>query len=57
MENYNKVIELAKQIIKQNEALEVKPTKAERARLRKSLNELKKLVTPAKSELIDQDKS
>lgn len=57
MENYNKAIELAKQLLTQNEALEAKPTKAERGRVRKTLNELKKLVTPAKNELIEADKA
>lgn len=57
MKNYNEAIELAKQLLAQNEALEANPTKAERARIRKSLNELKKLVTPAKNELIEADKA
>ena len=33
-----------------------RPTKAESARIRKTLMEIKKLVTPAKTELLDADK-
>ena len=56
MENYNKAIELAKEIIAEANKLAENPTKAGRARIRKSLNEIKKAVTSAKNELIAADK-
>jgi hypothetical protein len=56
MTNYNAVIELAKTLIEQSETYAAKTTKAESARMRKTMNELKKLVTPAKADLMAADK-
>lgn len=57
MTNYNEAIKLAQQLITQSEAYAKRATKAESARIRKTLNELKKLVTPAKQDLINADKA
>lgn len=56
MQNYNQVIELAKTLVEASEAYANKPTKAESARMRKYINEIKKLATPAKSDLMEADK-
>lgn len=56
MTNYNIIIELANTLVDQSEAYATKPTKAESARLRKTINEIKKLATPAKQDLLNADK-
>lgn len=57
MENFEDVLNLAKRLLEQNEDYLVKPTKAERARMRSTMNDMKKLITPAKKELTDLDKA
>lgn len=57
MENFNKVVELAGTIQEQNDKMTAKFTKAESKRTRATLTELKKLITLAKSELKEKDKS
>jgi len=56
MQNYNNIVELANTLIDQSTAYSIKPTKAESARMRKTINEMKKLATPAKQDLIEADK-
>jgi hypothetical protein len=56
MQNYNDLMKLVATLNDQDAAYSEKPTKAESARIRKSLNEIKKLVTPAKQDLIEADK-
>ena len=56
MENFTKLIELTNQLIEQYEKYQAKPTKAESARMRKTINEMKKLATPAKQDLVKADK-
>lgn len=56
MTNYNNIIELANTLVNQSAAYSAKPTKAESARIRKTINEMKKLATPAKQDLIEADK-
>lgn len=56
MTNYNNIIELANTLVNQSAAYSAKPTKAESARMRKTINEMKKLATPAKQDLIEADK-
>jgi len=48
---------LADIFLSQSEKYSKRPTKAESARMRKTLNEIKKLVTGAKRELIEKDKA
>lgn len=56
MKNYTALITLAQTLNDQAAAYSQRPTKAESARMRKSMNEIKKLVTPAKQDLLDADK-
>lgn len=56
MTNFNKIVELAQTLTAQAEAYTNRPTKAESARMRKTINEMKKLATPAKQELVEADK-
>lgn len=56
MENYEKAVEFAKQIVEESEKLKENHTKAGSARQRKNLNEIKKLVTASKNELLSKDK-
>ena len=56
MENYNEAVKFAKEIIEEDEKLQEKHTKSGSARQRKNLNEIKKLVTGAKNELLAKDK-
>lgn len=56
MKNYTALITLAQTLTDQAAAYEQRPSKAEAARMRKSMNEIKKLVTPAKQDLLDADK-
>lgn len=57
MVNYNNAVENARALLKESEAYAEKPTKAGSARLRKLLNEGKKLVTASKNELLEADKA
>lgn len=57
MKNFNKIKELVTQVSGQINNYERRATKAESARIRKSLNEIKKLVTPTKAELLNADKA
>lgn len=57
MTNYTKVIELANLLLQQADSYSTRPTKAESKRLRSTMNDIKKLVTPAKQDLIEADKS
>lgn len=52
---YEEVIQLAKLLLEQDCDLAQKPTKAERKRIRTTLNDMKKLITDAKKELIALD--
>ena len=56
MQNYNELIKLTEVLTQQDEALSLKSTKAESARVRKTLMAIKKLVTPAKQDLLNADK-
>jgi hypothetical protein len=57
MENVNKAAELAQAFLTEKAAYAAKPTKAASKRMRDALNELKKVVTAAKSELVEADKA
>lgn len=62
MENLKQAVVYAQEIIDNNAVLAAKieagePTKSTTAKLRKSMNELKKIVTPAKEELLNHDKA
>jgi len=57
MRNYNEVVVLARKLVDQADAYDNRPTKAESARIRKTMNEIKKRITLAKSELIEADKA
>jgi len=56
MENYKAAVEFAQAIVDEATNLEEKHTKSGSARQRKNLNEIKKLVTGAKNELLAKDK-
>lgn len=51
------IVALAAELLNEHTAYQAKKTKASSKRLRSHMNEMKKLVTPAKSELIEADKS
>lgn len=58
MNNLKSVVDFAKEIVKEyDEKYSVTPNKSSSARLRKSMNELKKVITAAKNETIDADKA
>ena len=57
MTNYTQIIELAKTLVAQSDAYANRSTKAESARMRKTINEIKKLATAAKQDLITADKA
>lgn len=57
MENVIKAAELAQAFLKEKAAYEAKPTKAASKRMRDALNEMKKVVTAAKAELVAADKA
>jgi hypothetical protein len=57
MTNFNQIVELARTLTVQAESYAARPTKAESARMRKTINELKKLATPTKAELVEADKA
>ena len=56
MENFNEVVKLNKRFLAEVEAYERRPSKAESKRMRASLNQIKKLVTSAKADLLVADK-
>jgi len=56
MENYNRVVELAKEIVAQADKLGTKYTKSGSKQFRNTLGELKKVITPARAELVTKDK-
>lgn len=53
---YNQLIALAKQLIDQSESYSIRKTKAESKRMRSTMNDMKKLITPAKEDLLTDDK-
>ena len=55
MENFNIALVLAQKPLSQAQAYQDKPTKAESKRMRDTLNDLKKVATDAKKELIALD--
>jgi hypothetical protein len=55
MENVNQAVELAQAFLAEKVAYDSKPTKASSKRMRAALNELKKVVTAAKADLIAAD--
>jgi hypothetical protein len=55
MENFNIALVLAQKLLSQSQAYQDKPTKAESKRMRDTLNDLKKVATDAKKELIALD--
>lgn len=55
MKNFNIALVLAKKLLDQAQAYQDKPTKAESKRMRDTLNDLKKVATDAKKELISLD--
>ena len=57
MKNFNKVVGLAIQLVDQAVAYERRATKAETKRMRATINELKKVATAAKADLIEVDKA
>jgi hypothetical protein len=57
MENVNKAVELSQAFLSEKASYDAKPTKAASKRMRDALNELKKVVTAAKSELVEADKA
>ncbi len=57
MKELNEAVALATALLEQTEAYTAKPTKAESARVRKTLSSLKAIVTPAKKELMEADKA
>ena len=57
MENVIKAAELAQAFLNEKAAYEAKPTKAASKRMRDALNEMKKVVTAAKAELVAADKA
>lgn len=56
MQNLETIMELTNTLQDQYSNYTQKPTKAESARIRKTLMQIKKLVTPARTELLDADK-
>ena len=56
MTNYQTILNLSKTLLEQSEQYAERATKAESARMRKTMNDIKKLVTPAKQDLINADK-
>lgn len=55
MENVELALRLAQKLLDQAQAYHTKPTKAETKRMRDTLNDLKKIATDAKKELIALD--
>lgn len=56
MSEYTKMINLCKQIIDLDEEQKERYTKVHSKRLRRLFTEVKKTATPAKRELLEQDK-
>lgn len=57
MQNLNTVVTAAMMLIKATASYTEKPTKAESKRIRAYINEIKRLGTAAKQELLDADKA
>ena len=57
MKTLEEIKGLITEVSSQIEKYEANPTKAESRRIRNSLNSIKKLVTPAKAELLEADKA
>lgn len=55
MENFNIALTLAQKLLDQAQAYQAKPSKAESKRMRDTLNDMKKVATDAKKELIALD--
>ena len=56
MQNYNQLISFINQLNDQASAYTLRSSKAESKRMRASMNEIKKLITPAKTDLLTADK-
>lgn len=56
MENFNTLIKLTEKLRAESLEYKVKATKASSKRMRDYINQIKKLATVAKQELIQQDK-
>jgi hypothetical protein len=57
MENFNALVEAAKQLIEQNVKYAAKPTKAESKRIRSTVLKIQKLAVEAKRDLLVADKT
>lgn len=57
MENVNTAVTLAEKLIAEKATYDTRPTKAGSKRMRDYLNQLKKVATVAKQELITADKA
>lgn len=57
MENVNNAVALAAKLVEEKESYDKRPTKAGSKRMRDYLNQLKKVATVAKQELIEADKA
>ena len=55
MVNFQKAVEQAQLLVEQYAKYVAKPTKAESARMRKTINELRKGATAARADLIKED--
>lgn len=56
MKNFEQAVQLAKVLVEQAATLEAKYTKSESKRIRLTLGELKKVITPARADLVEKDK-
>jgi len=56
MKNVKAVVNLAEVLLEEHSAYSTKPTKAASKRMRMAMNDIKKLTTPAKAELLEADK-
>lgn len=56
MTNYESLLTLVNQLSDQAASYGLRETKAESARMRKTMNDIKKLITPAKQDLLNADK-
>ncbi len=57
MQYFSQMIKLSEELTNEYEKYLTKATKAGTKRMRATLNEMKKLATPAKSDLMDADKA
>jgi hypothetical protein len=56
MQNFNQIVSLADTLTAQAENYSTRPTKAESKRMRDTINDMKKLATSAKQDLLTADK-